>query len=565
MRFRDDIECHWGGLKTPALEAGLAPSEIVTDWVWSLDAEKGVVTEEQLRNRVEREAKNGTPVSAMVKTIRHRLRRSVSLFNQLFEIPDIVASGLLPAEPISPPPAYDQQGRPKVSLPANLAQYQTCRPDPTLQGLPQVWQSMCGSGIFNLHENPSADDLLTSGTWTLIETLPHSVTGYAESTWRTYLLRTRATLLPHSPLSAPERLPERFEAMIEGNYHRRPIQALWRQICDYAPAKRSAGSDELLVPTTWCLLWHSVPDGVKANTWKQYETCARNILLRQGRYYVASYNHVTRAWADLPRSVKADLNPIRKVAEDNLLRPLDITLAWLTGLELDAVQRSHIEAALCDVFFSAVQVRCAEPLPDPVAAAWSVFRKTVRDEGLDGSRLGIIAKAATKDRKMPSALTHEWAVDVAEVLSDRGRRAKFSLATRNLDGMLSNKTLASLLYSGPIGALPDHRKRGMIDPPESMLRELAAVHEVFGRAHSTRREGRSVLRKLWTAAVATNVEVSGLDALLVAATTLNSIDRRTRSKGARLLDDLRSVQDVKSSGMASKTLLDEPNPVRIAR
>jgi hypothetical protein len=337
--------------------------------------------------------------------------------------------------------------------------------------------------------------------------------------------------------------------MIEGDHHRWPIQALWRQICDYAPTKRGADPDELLVPTTWCLLWQSVPDGVKATTWQKYKACARNILLRQGRYYVASYNHVTRAWADLPRSVKADLNPIRKVAEDTLLRPLDITPAWLSGLELDEVQRFHIEAALRRLFFSAVQVSCAEPLPDPVAAVWSVFRKAVRDEGLDGSRLGIIAKAATKDRKMPSALTREWAVDVAEALSDHGKRAKFSRSIRNLDAMLSNKTLASLLYSVSIGALPDHRKRGMIDPPEAMLRELAGVHDVFGRAHSTRREGRSVLRKLWTAAVATNVEVSGLDALLVAATTLNSIDRRTRSKGARLLDDLRSVQDVKTTGM----------------
>jgi hypothetical protein len=197
---RHDIELLWSGLKTPAVEAGLRPSQIHSDWVWSLDAEQGVLTDTQLQDRKAREAKHGAPDVGLARSVRQRLRRSVALFDELFEITEIAASGVLPTQPIGPPPTYDRMGRRKISLPEKLADCQARRPDQGLQGLPQVWQAICASGIFELSEDPSPDDLLSPDTWDRIMSLPNCVTGYTASTWHVYLARTRATLRSHCSL-----------------------------------------------------------------------------------------------------------------------------------------------------------------------------------------------------------------------------------------------------------------------------------------------------------------------------------------------------------------------------
>ena len=112
---------------------------------------------------------------------------------------------------------------------------------------------------------------------------------------------------------------------------------------------------------------------------------------------------------------------------------------------------------------------------------------------------------------------------------------------RKLDSMLGNLEFAHLLYATPISALPDGRKRGKIEPPKAMLREMDAVTAAHRRAASTRREARALVRKLWTAAaVATGAaKIETLDELLSAAPALD-IDGRTRSDAARYLRDLRS-------------------------
>ncbi|MEY8838974.1 hypothetical protein AB9K41_08085, partial [Cribrihabitans sp. XS_ASV171] len=93
----------------------------------------------------------------------------------------------------------------------------------------------------------------------------------------------------------------------------------------------------------------------------------------------------------------------------------------------------------------------------------------------------------------------------------------------------------------PISALPDARKRGKMEPPDSFLQELENVHETYARAASTRRQGCAVLRKVWTAATAAGVKPRILDDLLAAEPNLPGLDPLTRKRAARLLLDLRGV------------------------
>ena len=181
---REDIEYHWGGLKTPATEAGLAPADIRAEWVWSLDAE----------------AAGGHR--------RQSLRRAVIMFDKLFDIEPIASSGLLPPEPIGTPPRYDSLGRRHADLPPRLAAY-----DNGQTGTRQIWQAVCAAGGFDLPEDPSADDLLAPDIWTQLQSLPRSLTGVAASSWGTYLQRLRSLLLPYASRHLPERLAGRFQAM----------------------------------------------------------------------------------------------------------------------------------------------------------------------------------------------------------------------------------------------------------------------------------------------------------------------------------------------------------------
>ena len=94
-----------------------------------------------------------------------------------------------------------------------------------------------------------------------------------------------------------------------------------------------------------------------------------------------------------------------------------------------------------------------------------------------------------------------------------------------------------------------HRYHVLDDPAipdaeyDAMLRELGVLHETYGRAASTRREGRALLRKLWTAAVANGVEPRTLADLLQAEPTLTGLERLSRNKAARLLQDLHGTEN----------------------
>lgn len=107
---------------------------------------------------------------------------------------------------------------------------------------------------------------------------------------------------------------------------------------------------------------------------------------------------------------------------------------------------------------------------------------------------------------------------------------------RNLNGLLSITNLAPLLYAEPIGALPDLRKRGKIEPPEEIMHQLDAVAVAHQYQQSTRREARATVRKAWTEAAKTgaNVKISTLEELLSAAVSLD-LDHPTHRKVARLL------------------------------
>ena len=178
-----EIELHWGALKTAALKDGLAPSEIRSAWVWSLPAE----------------AKGGHP--------RQSLRRAVTVFNRIFDIPDASASGLLPPCKISAPTVHDCRGRAPVQLPNKLLIYQESTETKAGNALSPVWRAIDSAGTFNLPEDPSADDILAPDVWSNIKDLPRRVTGVADTTWCQYLTRAKRILLRHA--TRPNQMIER--------------------------------------------------------------------------------------------------------------------------------------------------------------------------------------------------------------------------------------------------------------------------------------------------------------------------------------------------------------------
>ena len=507
---RDDIENGWYSLRRAALDAGLAPSDIRTDWVWSLEAE----------------AAGGLP--------RQSLRRGVVVLNNLFDIPEIFEAGLLPPDPIGPPPVYDRQGRRIYQLPPTLACYQASATN-AQSGLQKVWQAVCVSGAFNLPEDPRANDLLAVGTWDLIVRLPESITGVLESSWNQYLVRTRKVLLPHATTPIPERLPERLEVMITQHADRRPIETLWRLMC--SRNMTDTNPDDLLQLATWRELWRNIPQNFAASSWRQYEGRARNILTRHAPHLNDPYRVVARAWVDLPKSAKVALDPIRQQAERALMRPLDLTPQWVEAQSLASAQWAQVTDALREISFAAAAQLEKAVDHDPVAVAWRTLRTASQAQGISTIGLNRIASPATDDGLVPQDLTPAWAAATAERMDHRSR-AKFASSLRKIDSLMHIPDLALLLYPEPISALPDARKQGKIDPPEAMLCELESIHEAYGRAASTRREGRALLRKLWTAAVANGVEAQNLSELLQAKSILAGLDRAVQNKAASLLQHL---------------------------
>ena len=114
---------------------------------------------------------------------------------------------------------------------------------------------------------------------------------------------------------------------------------------------------------------------------------------------------------------------------------------------------------------------------------------------------------------------------------------------RNLDSMLADPCLASHLYSQPIGGLPDRRKRGAIDMPDGIARELAKLYDALGLSESSHREARATVRKLVTAAAGQGLSIETLGNILRQADTLNT-DRATLRKAKRILSKLNGHPDI---------------------
>ena len=168
--LKQAIELHWGGLKTPATAAGLAPAQLTTDWVWSLEAE----------------AEGGMR--------RQRLRRAVACFNRLFEVSEVAASGLLPPSPIGEPPVYDRSGAIKAELPPALCLLHAGASQHERTAINKFWQVVHMTGV-DLGENPAASELLERmGEF---RGLPAATVGLAESSWIQYCRRVTALLKQH--------------------------------------------------------------------------------------------------------------------------------------------------------------------------------------------------------------------------------------------------------------------------------------------------------------------------------------------------------------------------------
>ena len=168
--LKQEIELHWGGLKTPATAASLAPAQLTSDWVWSLEAE----------------AEGGMR--------RQRLRRAVVCFNRLFEVSEVAESGLLPPAPISAPPVYDRSGVRKAELPPVLSLLHAGALQHERTAINKFWQVVHMTGT-DLGDNPAASELLERmGEF---RGLPAATVGLAESSWIQYCRRVTALLKKH--------------------------------------------------------------------------------------------------------------------------------------------------------------------------------------------------------------------------------------------------------------------------------------------------------------------------------------------------------------------------------
>jgi len=518
---RDDIERRLAGLKTPALKAGLSPADIRTDWVWSLDEARGIVTEEQLQRRKRREARTGkVPRQHLATSVRQRLRTSVTAFNELFDIEAIANSGLLPPQHIADPPIYDSDGRKKIALPPQL-DVQNAN-----LGVYPVWRAVCAAGGLGLQDDPSPDDLLVPETWAKITEISPSLIDLEPTSWTQYLRRARRQLLSAATIvpDDPNALPDRFEKMIQVDEDRPPLNLLWRQMrVVEIPGIQDAGAAGLLELEVWRALLYTQAEDVAATTFRQYMMRARNILHRHAPDQTDPLRAVTRAWAETPDHIKATLAPIRNAANAAYLRPEDVTLEWLNEITLEGLDKTAVCEAL-DRLPDAIkaaqeQALAAAAVPVPELKAWQNFREVARSRGIDTSRFGIIATSAVQAGMGPVDLDRDWVLRMSADFSQR-RRARLNCVLRKMDAMLDDPQLSPLLYAAPLGPLPDKRSPGMIDLPENLARELTALHDTLVSADSTRREGRAVVRKIANAAVQQGVNITSLDEVLKQAAAL---------------------------------------------
>lgn len=533
---RDDIERNLPGLKTPAIEAGLSPADIRTDWVWSLDAEKGIVTEDQIQQRKEREARTGkVPAQGIAVYMRQRLRASVAKFNELFDIEAIANSGLLPSERIGDPPVYDRAGRKKVSLPPKLDVKGAAL------GIYPVWRAICFAGGLGLPDDPSPDDLIVPETWARITEIPPSTINVKPTSWHQYLTRARSQLLSVATKvpEDPNTLPDRFEVMVQAREDRWSFNLLWSQMRAVGiPGIQDAGAVELLDLEVWRALLRTENDVVSTITFRQFMMRARQIILRNAPDQIDPLRLVTSAWLGLPDHIKVALAPIRKAAQAAYLRPEDVTVEWLDELEQEGLDMAAVCKTL-DGLSEAIRVAHEEALaaaPEPEWEKWQTLREVARSRGFTTSMLGIIVTPAVESGMSPTDLDRDWVLRMSADFPSQ-RKAKLGVALRELDAMLDDPQVSPLLYATSLGPLPDDRSPGMIVLPDRLVAQLTAVHDALGSADSTRRESRAVVRKLATAAVQRELDISDLDKLLKQAVTLG-FEGVTLRKAQRLREHL---------------------------
>lgn len=509
---RDRILNYMSGLKTPAIKDGLAPADISADWVWSLETE----------------AEKGSR--------RQRLRQAVVMFDSLFDIDDIATSGVLPPSRIGPPPSTDRYGR--EALPPNLMSYQAglerAVREESKSALPRFWKAITAAGGLGLPGNPSAQDILN--IWPDIRSLPSSSTGLAKPSWRSLHQAVRRILTRYANTPAAEVLPAHFKAMAETDYERWALKTLWRQMLNAnIDTPEMVTAHDLLALGTWRSLWCNKPEGMSVSTFAPYEIRARKILLRHSPGQIDPLRRVTRAWADLPKPLKVDLAPARKAAQKAFLRPLDVTREWLSGIDLDAEQRARIDTALNTA--AATEASPPAPPASPAEIAWRKLRETAEKQGVGTFGLGPVETWAIQDGRLPSTIDRAWAIQISTSLPKQSQRAKFRMALRLLDGLLDVPLLAPLLYSQKIEPLPDLRRRGAVDMPDDMARELETIYNALGFSESYCREARATVCKLLSAAAVRGLRVETLEQALNQAEAL-APDLMTLKKAGKIKKNL---------------------------
>lgn len=546
---REDIERRLWALTAPARAAGLSPSDVRRRWVWSLAAECDInyfrnvfrdaaSAQDLLRGasrKTLRQVVTAKKLHAHAHQRRQTLRSGVVGFDELFEIDEIVASGLLPLERIGAPPIYDRRGRIRVVLPSKLAQIHATAPKSQPTNLQELWQAIVAAKIFDDGDDPSADDLLVCSIWAKINALAASVLGIAPKTWVIYLARARAVLLKHAthPVVNPHQMPPHLEAMISTQREKWALSALWHRITSSKlEGIEQVSPKDLLEIEIWRLLWHPRTDDLSSHSLRQYEMIARNVLVRHTSIENDPLRRVKQSWSNLPTAFDAVLAPIRKAAEKALLRPEEVTPGWLIEMGFQETTLATLWAAR-DSRDQALEPASTPVEPDPVAVAWQYLRVAARARGIDTSRLGTIATPAIRDGKCPRTIDRSWACEVSASLP-RQKNAKFRMELRGFDEMYADPTLLPMLGTGPIGDLPDQRRKGNLELPEKLSRDLETFGIAVGHCANTRRGCRSLMCDLYTRAIEQRIpaQVETLRDLLLRAAQLGMTGRKLcRAKG----------------------------------
>lgn len=481
---KHDIERHWSNLKTPALDAGLSPYEITTSWVWSLRAE----------------------TAGGMK--RQTLRRAVTMFNELFDIPEIAGCGLLPPERIGLPPVYDARGEIETPLPPTLSRIAEAAPSYSQSAIKRVWRIIQDFELTALAD-PCADDLMKLEPQLKLLTNPLTAAdiGHTEGTWSLYRQRFFAALRSHLTYDDNQQISAPLAALETQNSNEdAAIRALWHQM-------RFAGIDnantmmpaDILALDTWRAIWTPRRPDITANSEKTYRATARHVLLHATPTSEDPLKIVRQAWLDLPDDIKLTLKPVRKAAERALLRPTDLETEWIAEQDLADDDRAAIVAitANIDEAIAGAVATIDAARTDPTAA-WKALRKDAIARGFSTLGIGKVETRAISHNRAPRDLDLTWAQSLAEAMTanDRG---KFAISLRLIDSMRADPDLARHLPTAPISAVQDKRHKGRAPIPESIARELSAL--------ATRRKMSHNTLRTWKSAAAVLADITGADTL----------------------------------------------------